>query len=577
VSAVVPHESARGTSQPIPKLDALPVLVIDAQATGASPKYGELLEIGWAIAEPGRTDVEVHTHWLSLSPGTRVTRVVRELTGYDDALALSAISPRAAWDALLTAARTLPRTASGGVPTVIHFARFETSFLHEWHARFSREDALDAPFPFDVVCLHALARRLYPTLPRSGLRALAGFLGHTTSLIRRADGHVEASAHVWRRSVEALGERGVVDWSSIAAIERAPAIRAKKPAFPMDVRIRRAVPNGPGVYRFLRSNGDVLYVGKAANIRKRIASHFSGAARTGERAMEMLTQALAIDTTETPTTLEAALLECDEVKRIDPPYNVQLREATLDAWFLDRGLGTATRAPDDEHPIGPLPSRLAVTGFGAVRQIVMGTERSPLLRARAVGTPIAFAPEEAAFDEGWRLFLERYVLHGAPLRRGSLLLLARRLRDLHKDGALDEGPDEAAPMSERTWDAARVARHLERAVLSGGGLLRRARWLVILSDAIVTYEEAGRPRELVVQGGDIVSARDIGTVTRSADGPKKPWRARQAVFDGARYDRLRVLTTELRRVLDEGGQATAYVAGGARLDGTALRRLLAYV
>ena len=112
MSSLGPHDSAQDAASPIPALDALPVLVIDAQATGASPKHGELLEIGWAVTTPLRSDVAVSAHWLTLSPGTRVTRVVRELTGYTEEHASHTVQPDDAWNELLEAAKTLPRTPS---------------------------------------------------------------------------------------------------------------------------------------------------------------------------------------------------------------------------------------------------------------------------------------------------------------------------------------------------------------------------------------------------------------------------------------------------------------------------------
>ena len=58
---------------------------------------------------------------------------------------------------------------------------------------------------------------------------------------------------------------------------------------PRDKRL--SLPDEPGIYRLLRSNGEVLYVGKASSLKKRVNSYFQKQRRISERTLEMLTQA----------------------------------------------------------------------------------------------------------------------------------------------------------------------------------------------------------------------------------------------------------------------------------------------
>lgn len=81
----------------------------------------------------------------------------------------------------------------------------------------------------------------------------------------------------------------------------------------------------PGVYRMFDANGDVLYVGKAKNLRKRVSSYFlraSGSAKTEA----MVDQIADITVTVTHTEDEALLLEATLIKKHKPPYNVLLRD-----------------------------------------------------------------------------------------------------------------------------------------------------------------------------------------------------------------------------------------------------------
>jgi excinuclease UvrABC nuclease subunit len=74
----------------------------------------------------------------------------------------------------------------------------------------------------------------------------------------------------------------------------------------------------------LRTDDSVLYVGKAASLHHRVNSYFRKQNGVPERSLEMLSQARAISFDVTPSPLEAALLEPDEIKRHRPPYNVAL-------------------------------------------------------------------------------------------------------------------------------------------------------------------------------------------------------------------------------------------------------------
>lgn len=85
------------------------------------------------------------------------------------------------------------------------------------------------------------------------------------------------------------------------------------------------LPATPGVYRMLDSAGDVLYVGKARNLKRRVTS-YTQLARLPIRLQRMVAQTSALEVVTTHTEAEALLLEANLIKRLAPRYNVLLRD-----------------------------------------------------------------------------------------------------------------------------------------------------------------------------------------------------------------------------------------------------------
>jgi len=104
---------------------------------------------------------------------------------------------------------------------------------------------------------------------------------------------------------------------------RRPQTRAT--GFELVAETVKRLPNAPGVYRMLDDTGDVLYVGKARSLRKRVVS-YSRPTGLSARLMSMVNRTVAMEFVTTNTETEALLLEANLIKRFRPRYNVLLRD-----------------------------------------------------------------------------------------------------------------------------------------------------------------------------------------------------------------------------------------------------------
>jgi excinuclease ABC subunit C len=144
----------------------------------------------------------------------------------------------------------------------------------------------------------------------------------------------------------------------------------------------RLAPTSPGVYRMLNAANDVLYVGKAKNVRKRLASYARITAVQPARIMRMIAATASLEIISTSTETEALLLEANLIKQLRPRFNVQLRDdksfpyilITGDHWApqILKHRGAQTRPG---RYFGPFASA------GAVNRTITALQRAFLVRS----------------------------------------------------------------------------------------------------------------------------------------------------------------------------------------------------
>jgi excinuclease ABC subunit C len=116
------------------------------------------------------------------------------------------------------------------------------------------------------------------------------------------------------------------DSATASLLSRArKAISGAETGAPVIGRYAKTAPAGPGVYRMIDGAGEVLYVGKARHLKKRVQSYARGAGHNN-RIARMIADTASMEFVTTATEIEALLLEANLIKRLKPRFNVVLRD-----------------------------------------------------------------------------------------------------------------------------------------------------------------------------------------------------------------------------------------------------------
>ena len=116
------------------------------------------------------------------------------------------------------------------------------------------------------------------------------------------------------------------DSATASLLSRArKALSGVETGAPVIGRYAKTAPAGPGVYRMIDGAGEVLYVGKARHLKKRVQSYARGAGHNN-RIARMIADTASMEFVTTATEIEALLLEANLIKRLKPRFNVVLRD-----------------------------------------------------------------------------------------------------------------------------------------------------------------------------------------------------------------------------------------------------------
>jgi hypothetical protein len=168
--------------------------------------------------------------------------------------------------------------------------------------------------PKQTVVLRRALRRAERIGPRAGLAKAASELGVTVPESEEPGDLAATIAAVFAAAVE----EGI---DAAAPPPTLPSFDFDRVDFGPD--LLDEIPDCPGIYRFLDADGEILYVGKAKDLRTRVASYFAPKAKRRKKHAELMERLASIEWEETGSELGALLTEQREIRRHAPPINVQ--------------------------------------------------------------------------------------------------------------------------------------------------------------------------------------------------------------------------------------------------------------
>lgn len=287
------------------ELDATPFVVVDLETTGGAPLQGHgIIEIGAFRIAGGRI---VDQFVELVQPGRRLPPFITALTGITDAMLADRPS----------IAEVLPRFIefAAGAVLVAHNAAFDLAFLNAARLALSGE-----VFEQPSCCTFRLARRLLPRLRRRSLDALGGHFGIPLVDRHRALGDARITVEVFFQLRELLYRHGVRRVGELLDFQHRASDGRRFVCLLPRARVA-ALPQTPGIYRFLGDGGRLLYIGKAKSLRQRVGSYLSNAAAHRGKVLDLIRHIRDVEIEEAGSELEAALREAEEIRRHQPPYN----------------------------------------------------------------------------------------------------------------------------------------------------------------------------------------------------------------------------------------------------------------
>lgn len=282
-------------------------VVLDLETTGGSPATDRITEVGAVKVRGGEI---TGTFQTLVNPEIPIPPMITALTGISDAMVAGHEPIEVVLPCLLE--------FLGDAVLVAHNAPFDTRFLQAALAEHGYPRLTN-----QVVCTARLARTVLPRdeVPNVKLATLARLLRAGTQPCHRAFTDARATVDVFHALLERAAGFGVLGLEDLLTF---PTVKVQQRHSYAKVRLADGLPRSPGVYLFRGRGDEVLYVGKAKDLRARVRSYFSGDGRA--KIADMMTELVRVDHVACVSDFEASVREIRLIQQHRPRYNRRGRD-----------------------------------------------------------------------------------------------------------------------------------------------------------------------------------------------------------------------------------------------------------
>jgi len=281
---------------------------IDVETTGLSPSSERVIEVGAVKVSRLKTGKKYSSF---VNPGREIPFYITQLTGItrDD------VEDAPYFDEIADSLNEfIGDSVMGG-----HNFSFDNSFLKKEFTYCGRE------YPKNPqICTLRIARRMLPELKSKSLGNVAHHFRLKNPNAHRALADAAVTARIFIKMAKDLAEKhGITTVGELLNYQYVPQ---PKPT----VKIRKklgediaGLPGSPGIYYFLNSKGEIIYIGKAKSLKDRIKSYFASTAP--RKSKKILTNASRLKIELTNSELTALLAEAEMIKMFKPKFNTLLK------------------------------------------------------------------------------------------------------------------------------------------------------------------------------------------------------------------------------------------------------------
>lgn len=270
--------------------------IVDIETTGSYSAANCITEIAICIHD-GHNAVE----WFQslVKPDRPIPTYITALTGISNQMVANAPT----FEELMPKIEELTH----GKIFVAHHVHFDYSFIRNEFER------LGSTFARKKLCTVRLSRKLLPGMPSYSLNKLCNQLGIGHTDVHRAMGDVKATVTLFEKLLKLDSSKVIEDTLKRGSGET--ILPAHLPTNQFE-----SLPESPGVYYFKDKKGKIIYIGKAANVKQRVRSHFTGTDHSA-KSISFKRQIHEISYRSTGNELIALLLEDSEIRKFWPRFN----------------------------------------------------------------------------------------------------------------------------------------------------------------------------------------------------------------------------------------------------------------